>query len=84
MVALRRPVTSGRRAFPPGALWFGTEAAAARYNCFPSLADVLTNLIFGIPLISYIDDFGALAPEAIGCDSLSPYKIPRDHRVLSA
>ena len=65
-VALRDPITSRWMAFPPKALLFGATSAVLHYNCFSRLLAVLTNRIFGIPLIGYFDDFGALVPANVG------------------
>ena len=62
MVALRDPVTSRWMAFHPKALLFGANSAVLRYRCFSLLSAVLFNRIFGIPLVEYFDDFGAIGP----------------------
>ena len=43
-------------------LLFGATSSVMRYNCFPRLLDGLFNRIFGIPLIGYFEDAGALFP----------------------
>ena len=70
MVALREPATGAWHAFPPRSLLFGAEAAVTHYNCFSRALAVLTNKIFGIPLLSYFDDYGAMSPETIGKPAL--------------
>ena len=64
-VALRRPTLGAWRAFRPHTLLFGAEAAVTHYNCFSRTLAVLINRIFGIPLMSYFDDLGALTPSEI-------------------
>ena len=73
-VALRDPITSGWMAFPPKALLFGAASAFLRYNCFSRLLAVLANRIFGIPLIGYFDDFGALVPANVGRHALRTFE----------
>ena len=55
------------------ALLFGAMAAALRYNCFSWMLSVLFNLIFGIPLIGYFDDFGALIPYELSKDAIDTF-----------
>ena len=73
LVALRNPDTSEWMAFPPKALLFGAVAAVLHYNCFSRLLSVLFNLLFGIPLIGYFDDFGALIPFDLSNDALDTF-----------
>ena len=75
MVALRHPSSGEWYAFPHRALLSGAEAPVTHYNCLSRAIAVLTNLIFGIPLLSYFDDFGALVPDDLGEDSIATYKI---------
>ena len=63
LVALKNPTSGKWMAFPPKALLFGAEAAVLHYNCFSRLISVIFNKTFGIPLLAYFDDFGALAPK---------------------
>ena len=70
MVALRHPKLGTWFAFSPRSLLFGAEAAVTHYNCFSRALAVLTNKIFGIPLIAYFDDYGAFCPETIGQPAL--------------
>ena len=60
MATIRRPQSWTWFAFPPRALLFGEEADVAHYNCFPRILAVLVSRIFGIPLVSYFDDFWRL------------------------
>ena len=73
-VALRDPNTSRWMAFHPKALLFGATSAVLHYNCFSRLLAVLTNRIFGIPLIGYFDDFGALVPANVGRSALRTFE----------
>ena len=41
------------------------------YNCFYREFSVLANLIFGVPILCYYDDFGGRAPEILGRRALS-------------
>ena len=66
MVALRHPTAMEWRAFPPRSFLVGAEAAAIHYNSYPRAAEILAPRIFGIPLISYYDDIGALIPSDLG------------------
>ena len=73
-VALRDPIASRWMAFHPKALLFGATSAVLHYNCFPRLLAVLANRIFGIPLIGYFDDFGALVPADVIRHALSTFE----------
>ena len=44
---------------------FGATSAVLRYNRFSRLIALLFKLTFGIALVAYFDDFGALAPESL-------------------
>ena len=74
MVALRNPETGEWVAFPPKALLFGAVAAVLHYNCFSRLLSVIFNKIFGIPLIGYFDDFGALVPSKLAPLALKTFE----------
>ena len=75
LVALRNPTSGKWVAFPPKALLFGAEAAVLHYNCFSRLASVIFNKIFGIPLLAYFDDFGALVPKRLCEKDLHTFEI---------
>ena len=64
-VALRHPETGTWVEFAPRTLLFGAVAAALRYNAFIRSSAVLFCKITGMLLLSYFDDFGALAPSEI-------------------
>ena len=42
----------------------------AHYNCLSRALAVLANKIFGIPLLSYFDDYGSIIPETLGRPAL--------------
>ena len=65
MGSIRNPDTGERAVFPPKALLFGAVAAVLRYNCFSRLPPAMFNKIFGIPMVGYFDDFGALVPSKL-------------------
>ena len=75
MVTLRHPTLGTWFAFPPQALLFGAEAAVIHYNCFSRILGVLTNKIFGIPLVTYFDDYGSMTPKEIDQLTLNTVKI---------
>ena len=52
---------------------FGAVASVIHYNVFSRILAELTCKIFGIPLVAYVGDFGALAPASIGKLALSTY-----------
>ena len=62
LIALRNPTAGKWMAFHPKALVFGAVSAVLRYNCFSRIISVIFNKIFGIPLLAYFEDFGALVP----------------------
>ena len=62
MVTLRHPTSGTWYAFRPHSLLFGAEAAVTHYNCFSRTIVILINRIFGIPILAYFDDCGALSP----------------------
>ena len=64
-VAIRNPDTGEWAAFPPKALLFGAVAAVLHYNCFSRILSALFNKIFGVPMIGYFGDFGALVPSKL-------------------
>ena len=75
MVTLRHPTLGAWFAFPPQVLLFGAEAAVIHYNCFSRILGVLVNKIFGIPLVTYFDDYGAMTPDVINKLALDTTKI---------
>ena len=75
MVTLRHPTLGTWFAFPPQALLFGAEAAVIHYNCFSRILGVLVNKIFGIPLVTYFDDYGAMTPDELNKLALDTTKV---------
>lgn len=71
-VALREPRSGAWRAFSPRALLFGSVAAVLHYNCVSRAVAAVFTKVTGIPLLSYFDDFGPLAP----LRSLTPHYRP--------
>ena len=43
------------------------------YNCFSRTLDVLINRIFGIPVLSYCDDFGPFFPATVAPTALAGF-----------
>ena len=72
-VALRNHETSDRVDFPPKALLLGSAEAVLRYSCFSRLLSVLFNLLVGIPLVGYFDDFGALIPLDLSKEAIDTF-----------
>ena len=59
--------------FSPNSLLSGDAADVLRYNCLPGLLSALFNIIFGIPLIGYFGDSGALIPYELSKDSVGTF-----------
>ena len=70
IIASRCPSSGKWMGFDPRVLLFGAVSAVIHYNCFTREFDVIINRAFGIPLLSYYDDFGSIAPEILGQTSL--------------
>ena len=65
VIALRSPKDNRWYGFMSRTLMFGAIAAVIHYNVFSRLLAELTCKIFGIPIVSYFDDFGALLPSPL-------------------
>ena len=52
-----------------------------RYNCFSRIIDVVANLLFGLPVVNYFDDYGFPLPTAISVKGLEVFS---DHPTHSA
>ena len=74
MVALRHPTLRTWFVFAPRSLIFGSVAAVIHYNCFSRIISVLTNKIFGIPLLAYFDDLGSEIPERVAPQALKTFQ----------
>ena len=46
-------------------MMFGAVFAVIRYNIFSRIIAEISRRIFGIPMISYFDDIGALPPQLL-------------------
>ena len=73
VVALRSPSDGRRYGFMSKTLMFGAVSAVIHYNIFSRILAELTCRIFGIPMISYFDDFGALLPASIAKSGLNTF-----------
>ena len=73
VVALRHPVTNRWMAFVPKVLLFGSISAVLHYNCFSRCLAVLMNRCFGIPMVSYFDDFGSFIPRELAQAALDTF-----------
>ena len=74
VVTLRDPKTNKWNGFTPKVLLFGAVSAVLRYNCFSRSLAVLINRMFGIPLVSYFDDFGSFCPAELAPKALSVFQ----------
>ena len=74
VVTLRRPTDGRWYGFSPWTLLFGATAAVLRYNGFSRIVAVLANILFGLPLVNYFDDFGCILPASISDEGLSTFK----------
>ena len=72
-VALRSPANGQWYAFPHRALIFGAVSEVLHYNCFSRILTFPTNRIFGIPLVGYFDDYGAMLPDSLSKPGLSTF-----------
>ena len=61
-VTLRNPADGCRHSFRSRTLLFGAVAAVLRYNVFSRISDALFARLFGIPVLSFFANFGALVP----------------------
>ena len=73
-ITLLNHIDSNRYAFDPKTQISGSAASILRYNVFPKLIALLANAILGIPIIVYVDDFGALSPSGVGAEALEPFR----------
>ena len=62
VAALRSPVDNRRYCFISRTMVFGAVAEVLRYNVSPSLISELFTQLFGIPLLVFFGDFGAITP----------------------
>ena len=73
VVALRSPSDGRRYGFIRKSLMFGAVSAVIHYNVLSRILAELMCRIFGIPAISYFDDFGALLPACLATQGLSVF-----------
>ena len=74
IIGLRNPADKQRYGFYSRTLVFGAVSAVLHYNVFSRiLAEIFTRL-FGIPLLSYFDDFGALIPTPLAEKALITFQ----------
>ena len=75
VIALRNPVGGQWYGFFSRTLMFGAISAVLHYNLFSRLLTELVNRIFGIPLICFFDDFGAMAPAELAPEALHVFTL---------
>ena len=73
VVALRSPEDGRWYGFFSRTLLFGAAAAVVHYNVFSRIISELVCRIFGIPMISYFDDFGAMLPEQLAQKEIATF-----------
>ena len=73
VVALRSPLDNRWYGFFSSTLLFGAVAAVIHYNIFSRMISELMCRIFGIPMLSYFDDFGALLTAAMAHEGLDTF-----------
>ena len=62
VIALRSPADDRWYGFFSRTMVFGAVAAVLHYNVFSRILSEITTKLFGIPLLCFFDDFGALIP----------------------
>ena len=70
MAALRRPTLMTWFVCAPRSRIFGSVAEVIHYNCRSRMISAFANKIFGIPILAYCDDLGALSPERVALPAL--------------
>ena len=73
IIALRHPTSGKWYGFATRALIFGAVAAVLHYNVGSWAITALVNLIFGLPMVCYLDDFAALAQLCLGGKALAVF-----------
>ena len=74
VIVLRSPADGKYYAFFSRTLLFGSTASVLHYNIFARIVTELFNKIFGIPLISFFDDFGCLMRPDLLHDALRTFQ----------
>ena len=72
-VAVRSPKGYKWYGFVPRALLFGAVATVLHYNSFSRIIAVLSNMLFGLPVVNYFDDYGRLLPTAISANGIQVF-----------
>ena len=65
VIALRRPTSGIWYIFRSRTLMFGAISAVLHYSCYDRSISTLANILLGIPMVSYCDDFADLLPAEI-------------------
>ena len=73
VIALRSPTDGRWYGFMSRTLMFGAVAAVIHYNVFSRIISELMCRLFGIPMLSYFDDFGGLLPAKLARQGLSTF-----------
>ena len=73
IVALRCPTSGIWYGFRSRALVCGSAAAVVHYNVFPRLITAISNRTFGVPLISFFEDFAALPPRLLARKGMAAF-----------
>ena len=71
VIVLKNPKDGLFYAFTSNTLLFGSIASVLHYNVFARIITELVNRIFGIPMISFFDDFGGMTPPELTLDAVT-------------
>ena len=74
VITLRCPTDGKWYAFRSRTMVFGAVAAVLHYNVFSRVLAELFTKLFGIPILSFFDDFGALIPGPLAKAALEAFK----------
>ena len=74
-VALQSPVDGNWYSFTPRALMFGSVASVLHYTCLSRIIASLACRLLGIPMVGYIDDFGALCRTELLAEARVAFRI---------
>ena len=73
VIALKSPKGNRRYGFVSRTMVIGDVAAVLHYNAFPRLTSEILAQLFGIPLLVFFDDFGAMVPAEITDAALNTF-----------
>ena len=73
VIALRCPANDRWYGFLSRTLMSGAISAVLHYNIFSRIIDELTCKLFGVPMLSYFGDFGALLPASLAAKGLHTF-----------